>query len=50
VIHGQAGGGTGGWVVGVSPKGTFVCPEELVSPEPEYGPSNIPSGWTVETY
>ena len=36
-----------GWVDGVAPTGTFVCPKAL--PE-EYGPQRIPQGWRVEAF
>ena len=37
---------TYGWLLGVSPEGTFECPEGL---EINYGSNSIPEGWTVET-
>ena len=37
---------TYGWLLGVSPEGTFECPEGL---EINYGVNSIPEGWTVET-
>jgi hypothetical protein len=43
----MAGAGTVAWVVGVSPTGTFECPEDLPI---ERGISYIPSGWTVKTF
>ena len=38
------------WVAGVSPTGTFECPEALVSSEIKYSNSYIHNGWTVKTY
>ena len=40
-------GATIGWVAGVSPEGTFECPEGL---EINYGANCIPEGWTVKSH
>ena len=37
---------TYGWLLGVSPEGTFECPEGL---EINYGANSIPEGWTVKS-